>query len=243
MLYHDEVQGNLISQIDRAMDLLLTKYLKAVISYEGIQRVETYPVPEDALREAVLNAIIHRDYGIPATIQIRVYKDRLYIWNPGQLPEDWSLERLLSQHASQPFNPDVANAFFWAGEIESWGRGIQRIFAACRREGVPEPSLRVDPRELWVEFQFSDTYLRSLEPASGKTTETSRETNAKTNAKKILSQLRKNPEFTLQELAANIGMTLEGIRYHIRKLKENGRIRRIGSNGKGYWEVVDNNSE
>ena len=130
VLYHDEVQGHLFYQIDKTMDLLLTKYLKAVISYEGIQRVETYPVPEDALREAVLNAIIHRNYGVPATIQIRVYEDCLYIWNPGELPEGWSLERLLRQHASKPFNPDIANAFFWAGEIESWGRGVQRISLA-----------------------------------------------------------------------------------------------------------------
>ena len=99
------------------MDLLLTKYLKAVISYEGIQRIETYPVPDDALREAVLNAVIHRNYGVPAPIQIRVYADRLWIWNPGELPADWSLEALLSPHSSQPFNPDIASVF--SGQVRS----------------------------------------------------------------------------------------------------------------------------
>ena len=89
----------------------MTKYLKAMIRYEGIQRIETYPVPEDALREAVLNAVVHRDYAVAAQIQIRVYDNRLKIWNPGKLPENWSLEKLLSQHPSQPSNPDIANAF------------------------------------------------------------------------------------------------------------------------------------
>ena len=234
VLYHDEVQGDLFSQIDRAMDLLLTKYLKAVISYEGIQRVETYPVPEDALREAVLNAIIHRDYGVPATIQIRVYENRLYIWNPGELPEDWSLERLLSQHASKPFNPDVANTFFWAGEIESWGRGIQRIFEACHREGIPDPRLQVDPGELWVEFQFSDEYLHRLGSTTGKTNQ---EMKQETIQKKILSLLRKNPSITRKALAAQIGITLGSARHHLENLKKLGYIRHVGPTKKGRWEV------
>ena len=234
VLYHDEVQGYLISQVDRAMDLLLTKYLKAVISYEGIQRVETYPVPEDALREAVLNAIIHRDYGTPATIQIRVYENRLYIWNPGELPQDWSLEKLLSQHASKPFNPDVANTFFWAGEIESWGRGIQRIFGACRREGIPDPRLRVGPGELWVEFQFSDTYLHRL----GSTTEkTNQEIRQETVQEKILSLLQENPSITKKALAARIGITLGSARHHLENLKKSGHIRHVGPTKKGRWEV------
>ena len=141
--YQDEICGDLFMQVDTTMDLLLTKYLKATISYEGIQRIETYPVPEGALREAVLNAIVHRDYAIPAQIQIRIHADRLQIWNPGELPEGWSLEKLLGRHPSQPFNPDVANAFFRAGEIETWGRGIQRILEACREAGTPEPDIRV----------------------------------------------------------------------------------------------------
>lgn len=136
------------------MDLLLTKCLKAVINYEGIQRIETYPVPEDALREAVLNALIHRNYCVPAPIQIRVYAERLYIWNPCELPAGWSLETLLNPHASQPFNPDISNTFFWVGEIESWGRGIQRIFDACRRESVSDPHLRIDSGGCGSSFDF-----------------------------------------------------------------------------------------
>ena len=70
--YHDEVHGDLFTQVYKTLDLLLTKYLKAAISYDGIQRIESYPVPESALWEALLNAVVHRDYAIPAPIQIRV---------------------------------------------------------------------------------------------------------------------------------------------------------------------------
>ena len=162
VLFHDEVRGNLFTQANKSMDLLMTKYLKAVISYEGIQRIETYPVPLAALKEALLNAIVHRDYAAPAQIQIRVYQDRLHIWNPGELPEDWSVEKLLGQHSSRPYNPDIANAFFQAGEIESWGRGVERIFEWCRKETVPDPAIQVDPHEIWIKFRFADEYLDNL---------------------------------------------------------------------------------
>lgn len=135
--YHDEIAGDLFTQAGKTMELLLTKYLKAVISHEGIQRIESFPVPEAALREALLNAIVHRDYAVPAPIQIRIYEDRLSIWNPGE-PEDWTQATLMGPHASRPSNPDIANTFFRAGEIEAWGHGRQH---AARLD--PPPTTRV----------------------------------------------------------------------------------------------------
>ncbi|MCX6865122.1 MAG: putative DNA binding domain-containing protein [Verrucomicrobia bacterium] len=76
-----------------------------VDAYQGIQRIERYPVPDVALREAILNALVHRDYAVGAPVQIRVYEDRLKIWNPAVLPEGWTLENLLADHASTPYNP------------------------------------------------------------------------------------------------------------------------------------------
>lgn len=121
-------------------------------------------MPKPALREAVVNAVVHRDYAVPAPIQIRVYADRLSIWNAGELPENWSHATLLGPHSSQPYNPDIANAFFRAGEIEAWGRGIQRVMEACRDAETPEPVIRVEARGFWFEFPFSADYVDSLEP-------------------------------------------------------------------------------
>jgi len=86
----------------------------------------------------VLNALIHRDYAVGAPVQIRVYSDRLRIWNPGHLPENWTVDKLLEPHASQPFNPDIANAFFRAGEIEAWGR-VSSAFLRCARSTGTRP--------------------------------------------------------------------------------------------------------
>ena len=116
---------------------------------------ETPPVPGEALREAVLNAVAHRDYGNPAPIQIRVYDDHIALWNPGALPPDWTLDKLMGTHSSAPHNPGIANAFFRAGMVEAWGRGIGGIVRACRSAGTAKPQWVVEPGGLRLEFVFT----------------------------------------------------------------------------------------
>ena len=106
--FQDEVHGSLIEQVDKAVELLKLKYMKAWISYEGIQRIETYPYPDEALREAIFNAVAHKQYSSGIPIQISVYSDKMYIYNNGKLPEDWTIEKLFSKHPSQPYNPLIA---------------------------------------------------------------------------------------------------------------------------------------
>lgn len=143
-----------MAQVNQTIEVLKAKYLRAWITYEGIQRIETWPMPMPALREAVLNAVAHKDYAVGTPIQISVYPDKLMIWNPGELPRDWTFEKLLGKHASIPYNPDVANVFFRAGMIEAWGRGIERILETCREAGTPEPELRFEATGLWVVFPY-----------------------------------------------------------------------------------------
>lgn len=165
LIFQDEVHGNLFEQIEKAVDLLFTKYIKAIISYEGIHRIETYEYPKEAVREALLNSISHKDYAGSTPIQIRVYKDKIMLWNEGHLPEDWTINDLLESHSSRPYNPDIANAFFRSGYVESWGRGISKITELCVAEGQPEPEYRVKGSDFWVIFKkdiYHKEYLQEL---------------------------------------------------------------------------------
>jgi ATP-dependent DNA helicase RecG len=240
LLYHDEVHGDLFSQVRRTMELLLTKYLKAAISYRGIQRIESLPVPEAALREAILNALIHRDYAVGAPVQIRVHDDHLRIWNPGQLPEHWTVDKLLKPHASQPFNPDIANAFFRAGEIEAWGRGIQRIFEVCKAHGVPSPAIDYTPGDFSIEFAYAPEYLAvatTVETPVKTAVDTSVKTSVKTPVA-MLELLHRNPQMTLAEVAAELGRSVRAIEMASAKLVKAGRLRHIGPQKGGRWEVM-----
>ena len=168
--YQDEVAGTLITQVSHTIEILKAKYLKAWITYDGLQRIETWPLPMPALREAVLNAVVHKDYTRGTPIQISVYPDKLMIWNPGELPLDWTVEKLLGKHASIPFNPDIANVFFRAGMIEAWGRGIERIIEACREAGTPEPEVKYEQTGLWMIFHFLPEHQGKITIVTGEVT-------------------------------------------------------------------------
>jgi ATP-dependent DNA helicase RecG len=240
LAYHDEVRGDLFGQVATTIDLLRTRYLKAAIRYEGIQRIEDFPVPDEALREAVLNALVHRDYAVGAPVQIRVYEDRLAIWNPAVLPEGWDLDDLLREHASIPYNPNIANAFFRAGEIEAWGRGIERIFQACRDAGSPAPQLKLAGHDLWLEFSFAPGYLQAVSPGKAPVeapVETPVETPVKTRDQ-ILAALAAKPQLTLAELALSIGRSVSAVERAAARLVKEGRLQFIGPRKGGRWEVL-----
>ena len=165
MKFQDEIQGNIFEQLEKTIDLLFTKYIKSSISYEGLNRVEKYEYPKDAVREALLNAVSHKDYSGGVPIQISVYPEKLIFWNEGQLPDDWTIDKLFEKHPSKPFNPDIANALFRSGYIESWGRGIRKMFRECVQFGIPKPKLFYDMSGFWVEFSksnYNEERLKSL---------------------------------------------------------------------------------
>jgi len=165
LIFQDEIHGNLFEQIEKAMELLFTKYIKANISYEGINRIETFEYPKDAVREALLNSVAHKDYADGVPVQVSVYDDKIIIWNEGQLPEAWTVENLLKKHPSKPYNPDIANALFRSGYIESWGRGTLNMIDECRAAGLPAPCYYYEMSGFWVEFRkdiYNEEYLKSI---------------------------------------------------------------------------------
>ncbi|MDR2039859.1 MAG: hypothetical protein LBQ60_18205 [Bacteroidales bacterium] len=130
-----------MEQIEKATDLLTTKYITYAISYDGFSRKETPTFPLAAIRETFLNAIAHKDYFDPTPIQISVYPDRFVCWNAGHLPEKWTLNTLLQKHPSHPYNPDIANSLFRCGDIEAWGRGFRKIIRSTLDEKLLPPRI------------------------------------------------------------------------------------------------------
>ena len=127
----DDVEGNLFEQVEKTIELLRTKYLISKIRFEGIYRKEELEYPEEALREAIINAVIHRDY-IGAHTQLKVYTDKIILWNDGSLPNEIKIEDLKKDHHSKPRNELLADVFFKAGLIEAWGRGTIKITDECK---------------------------------------------------------------------------------------------------------------
>lgn len=214
---------------DKVVDLLYDKYFKGLIHYEGLQRVENYPVHPDAIREAVLNAIVHKDYASGNPIQIRVYDDKVVIFNNGNLSADWSVEKLLAFHTSDPRNPTIASVFFRSGLTEAWGRGIEKIVNSNVGSGKPKPEFEMNSSGLRVIF-YSDT-------EDGKNVGINVGIKINETQQKIIDAMRDNPRITAEEMAKTIGISQRRVESNTKILKANGLVRREGPRKGGYWVV------
>jgi len=152
LIIQDKIEGNLFTMFEQVIDFLKSKYLLSPISYREMRRVETLEIPDDAIRESILNSLIHRDYTSPTAISLRVYDPTISIWNDGEL-EKLSIEDLSREHDSYQRNPLIADIFFRAGYIEAWGRGTLMIIEETTKSGLPKPAFQIRQGGLEVIFQ------------------------------------------------------------------------------------------
>lgn len=237
--YHDDLEGSLISTADKVVDLIYLKYLKAKISYEHDRRVETYPFARNAIREAIYNAIAHNCYMYGTPIQIRIEEEQIIISNRCILPEGWTAETLMQPHDSIPYNPDIANVFYRAGYIETWGQGIQKICDECIAIGAKLPRYEILGTGIRVYFPALKSALidQPIVPKShsAKTDGTLDDTMAL----KIIEIIRSKPDITLDQLSAEAGIARRTLVRYMSALKEAGRIERVGGKRYGHWEIKE----
>lgn len=218
--YQDEVHGPLLLQVEHTLALLRDKYLPPAITYQDGARVEQPTYPEAALREALLNALAHKDYSGGTPIQLRVYATHVLFWNEGQLPERWTVENLQRQHPSKPFNPDLANTLFRAGYIESWGRGTLSMLAECHAHQLPSPRFTFDVTGCTVQF-FAD-------PAADFRSQGLRE-----ELIQLLLLAQRQGTLTNKTAQQLLGISKATATRYLRELVEQRYLRRSGTTGVG----------
>ena len=185
----------------------------------------------------------------------------LQIVNGGVLPDGWTVDTLLSSHRSMPYNPDIANTFFRAGEVEAWGRGIERIIKGCNEDGFSTVDFRYDACGLWTTFSYQYParvvgHEENIQKTTPTTTLTGHEITPSTTLigqdnttphnvllsdiqKHIIDYLILNPKANRRDIANNIKeITEDGVKYHLKVLKEKGVINHIGPRFGGYWQVL-----
>ncbi len=153
-----EVKGNLFRQLDGILEAI-KKHINVMfdssvreLSLEGVARREIWDYPLDALREAAINALVHRDYlDTSASIEVRIYDDQLILSNPGKLMPPLTIEQLKEKHSGRQRNPLIATVFYYANLIESWGSGTLKMIDLCKKQNLPEPEF-VERKEGLGEF-------------------------------------------------------------------------------------------
>lgn len=140
LLSHYKFNGTIFEMVDKAVDFVMSRINVHVgtRAYSNTADV-TCEIPREAVTEAIVNAVVHRDYAHNGSVEVRLFKDRLEVWNPGRLPYGVSLDKLRCMHSSIPVNPILAHPAYLAGYIEEMGTGTSDIFELCLNHGLDSP--------------------------------------------------------------------------------------------------------
>jgi len=156
--FYQVYKGTVFDLVDQAVDFVLSKINLAVGTREhSTQAPVEYEMPPEVVREAIVNAVTHRDYTSNGSVQVMLFANRLEVWNPGTLPPSLTLEKLRHPHGSVPGNPLLAEPLYLTKYIERMGTGTGDMITRCRNAGLPEP-----------EFTLTDRFVITLRRKPGR---------------------------------------------------------------------------
>lgn len=223
------LKGNIDEQIDQAEKFVLNNIKKSAWTVPGkIPREEKWEYPPEAIREAITNAITHRDYQSTANVQIRIFDDRIEIWNPGGLPEGLTVKKLKGRHESIPQNPLVAKMFFMIKYIEQWGTGVNKMMQQCKKEGLPEPRFEDTKSSFIVTFRKSKIKLENLQKLG-----------LNQRQREIIEYLRKEKTVTSTKYSELSAVTDRTARNDLTELVKKHILIRMGRGKRdAYYELI-----
>lgn len=260
MADHQIYMGDVFELVDQATRFVMTHISNWVGTRAAGDTAEVptkFELPYEAVKEAIVNAIVHRDYTSLASVQVMLFRDRLEVWSPGSLPRGMTIAKLSATHKSVPVNPLLARAMYLKGYIEKSGTGTEDMIAKCREWGIPAPAwteddaddFRVILKRPVPEPNVEKTRVKSRVKTMVKSRVKSRvKSSVKTggrnsskklsSAEKIIAYLAANPTASAHELSIVVNLTVKGIEKNLKILRENGRLRRSGGCKFGKWEVI-----
>jgi len=228
----------------------IKKHLKIEYIITGApQHTERFDYPLDAIREIVVNMVVHRDYRDSSASIIKIFDNRIEFYNPGKLYGGITVQDLLSgNYVSKSRNKLIARAFKAANVIERYGSGIMRIRKICKDYGVKEPDFEEISNGFQVvlyneKINVTDVTDNVTDVTDNVTDVTDNVTDNVTDsdsdrAKKILDLIVENNRITASEIAKCMKVTKRTILRDIEKLKSEKSLERIGSEKGGYWKVI-----
>jgi ATP-dependent DNA helicase RecG len=225
------IQGSIIQQVEEVM-AFIKRNTRMAAEIKGLRREEKWEYPLEGLREAVVNAICHRDYASSANVQVRILDDRLEVWNPGDLPEGMTVDDLRRPHESKPRNKLIANAFFLIKYIEQFGTGIQRILDDCRAQELPAPNFEAKGHSFRA--VFTPSKMASKAPAILKLTQ---------RQKKMVASLKQTGRITRDEYQKLMGVSRATASRDLEKLKKAGILVQREAGPSAYYELAQKRDE
>jgi len=227
MIDMKNIGGNLIDQLAETEKFIFDHIsLTSWIEDGKIERQEKWEYPPKAIREALANALAHRDYRSSSKAQVRIFDDRMEFWNPGRLPEGWTVETLKEKHESKPFNPLIAKTFFWIKYIEEVGTGTNKIIEWCKDWGIAEPDFECAGSSVVVTLRKSkltEEYLKTI--------------GINERQRIIISYLREHKKITRKQTVELLKTSKDTAFRELADLVQKGIIKRSGKGKKVFYVV------
>jgi len=224
-------KSDIISQIEYVMEFVKKHINKEVIITGQPGNTQKWQYPLEAIREIVVNMIIHRDYRASSDSIVKVFNNKIEFYNPGRLPDTISVEDLiLNNYKSTPRNKLIADFCKSLGLIEKYGSGIQRIIEYFNKANLPAPDFKNIAEGFMVTVFVDDRLGDRLGDKLGD--------KLGDNQKMILKLIEKDPSISLSQLSKAIGISQTAIENNIKKFKEKGILKRFGSAKSGYWKLI-----
>ena len=241
LMFQDVIEGNIIQMADRVMEILQAKYLVSPVRFEGMQRYEKLEIPKEAMREILYNAIAHKDYTGP-DIQMHVYDDHLEIWNEGELPTGYTQETLYGRHSSKPRNLNIANAFFKAGFIDTWGRGYKKIREGFEPAGIPMPKVENFCGGVQVTIERTQ-FIKMINGSNVASNVVSdvvslSQVQLSERQKKICELINKDSFISAQKMSVVLSVVHRTIQRDLADMQKKGVLIREGNTSAGHWIVL-----
>lgn len=233
---------NIVKQVDEVMSFVKKHINMAiVISPNQVENIQKWDYPLEAIREIVLNMIIHRDYRSAADSVVKILPDKMEFYNPGELPFGLSIEDLMSNnYSSRPRNKQIADVFKDMGDIEKYGSGIRRVCMMFEEAGFEKPKWEVSSGGILVTVFLKDV-RHDTDSDTKNTISEKKESGISTSQKRILELLRGDGSLTLSQISVVLGINLRNTKSNMAKLKRMGLVERIGPAKGGYWKVLGTN--
>lgn len=235
--------ADLLGELDGVMAFVKNHLMAELVITGKPEHDVRYDYPMEAIREIVLNMLVHRDYCGAGVNTIKIFDDHMEFTNPGGLPHGLTVNDLLSDaYVTSPRNPQLASLFKAVGLTERYGSGIRRIADACRRHGGVR--VEFENHETWFKVILSKV---NCEKGTGESSQKKlgeklgEKLGGKLgeNRRRIIMMMEQDPSVTTFDLAAGIGISQTAIENNITWLRLHGYIRRVGPKKGGHWEVVE----
>ena len=232
--------GTVFDQVDMAVTFIMSRIDQRVGERIHSNQVDVTPeLPAQAVREAIVNAVVHRDYTSTGSVQVMLFKDRLEVWNPGKLPQGLTVDKLKNLHRSRPVNPTLANPVYLTGYIEQMGTGTTDIIERCEKHGLRTPEFIQDEdftTIMWRPALMDEELEVESKDNTGIVPQDVPQDVPRDVPQAIAALIKNNPKITREDIALQLGLSVKTIGRHIAKLPN---IKYVGSGYSGHWEISE----